>query len=184
MCDPASLLAAGSFAIGAAQSVTTYAAGAQEANNQRAYQAQATANAQAARIDTVNQLVARQGQETDKTAQALFDNKVRADQARARVDVSAGENGVLGNSIEVVARDYFAQQDRIDTATLRNNSMVQQQLEAEKTGADAQYRQRTTFQSIKEPSLIGLGLGIGGAAISAGSVWDRAQNGQTRSSTR
>lgn len=174
MCvDPASAAAMASFAIGAAQSVSSYAAKSADAEAARKYQAQEAYNAEIARNHTYDQLQQRETQEVDAASQALFDNSIRATKARATADTGAAEAGVHGNSIESVARGFYTEQGRIDASTVRNNSMVVQQLRTERTQADAQYRSRTNQPAIRGPSMIDLGLGIGAAGVDAYSLWNR-----------
>jgi len=162
-----------SFAIGAAQSVSSYAAKAADASAAQQYQAQESYNAQIARNNTYDQLAQRETQEVDAASQALFDNRVRATKARATADTGAAEAGVHGNSVESVARGLYMEQGRIDAATVRNNSMTVQQLRNERKQADAQYASRTNQPAIRQPSLADLGLGIGAAGVSAYELYQR-----------
>jgi hypothetical protein len=161
-----------SFAIGAVQSVSSYAAKSADASAAQQYQAQERYNAEVARNNTFDQLQLRESQETDAASQALFDNSIRAVKARATADTGAAEAGVHGNSVESVARGFYTEQGRIDAATVRNNSMTVQQLREERKQADAQYRSQTNQPTVRGPSVIDLGLGIGAAGIDAYSKWD------------
>ncbi len=174
MCvEPSTALAGASLAIGTAQAATKFAAGQEDAASQRAYQEQARYNAEVARNQTYNQIALRQRQEIDAASQALFDNAVRAIKARATADTGAAEAGVQGNSVEGVARNYFMEQGRIDSATERNTEMSVVQLQEEKKQADAQYKSRTNMPAVRNPSLIGLGLEIGGAGVNAYDLYTR-----------
>lgn len=175
MCDPVSL-AASSFAIGAAGAVSKYAAGQQDAAAQLSYQAQERYNAEVARNYEYDQINARQVQEADAAAQSKFDNAIRAQQAVATADASAADNGIEGNSVESVARNFYRQQGRIDASTDKNTQMQIQQLEAEKKGAQARYQQRTNFPEVRQPSMLGLGLEIAGAGVNAYDLFDRKTN--------
>ncbi len=174
MCvEPSTALAGASLAIGTAQAVTKFAAGQEDAASQRAYQEQARYNAEVARNQTYDQIALRQRQEIDAASQALFDNAVRAIKARATADTGAAEAGVQGNSVESVARNYFMEQGRIDSATEKNTEMSVTQLQEEKKGARSQYVSRTNMPAVRNPSLIGLGLEIGGAGVNAYDLYTR-----------
>jgi hypothetical protein len=167
MCDPATAMAGASFAIGAAQSVSSFMGKQQDAASMRGFQAQEAYNAEYARNQTYNQIGLRQQQEVDAASQALMDSQIRAVKAKATGDTGAGEAGVHGNSIESVARGVLREEGRIDAATLRNTDMSVDQLQEEKKSADAQFRSRTNFTPVRDPSVIDLGLGIGSAGLGA-----------------
>lgn len=166
-------MAGASLAIGAASAVTKYQAGMEDAAAQRQFQEQAKYNAEVARNQTYDQIAARQRQEIEAASQALFDNSVRALKAKATADTGAAEAGVHGNSVESVARGVYMEQGRIDSATERNVKMSVQQLQDEKKGARAQYISRTNLPAVRSPSLIGLGLEIGGAGLNAYDLFTR-----------
>lgn len=178
MCvDPLSAgLGLASFGIGAAGAISKYGAAASDAAAQAQYQAQERYNALYALGQNYNQIGARQVQERDSASQALFDNEIRAAQAVAKSQASAAEGGVEGNSVESVARDFYRQQGRIDNATIQNEGMAVQQLQEEKKQAQAQYLSRTNMPAIKQPSLLNLGLEIGGAGLQAFDLYDRRNN--------
>lgn len=181
MCvDPATGMAAASFAIGAAQSVSKFAAGQQDAASMRGFQAQEAYNAEYARNQTYNQIGLRQQQEIDAASQALMDSQIRAAKAKATGDTGAGEAGVHGNSIESVARGVLREEGRINAAALRNTDMSIDQLQEEKKAADAQYRSRTNFTPVRDPSVIDLGLGIGSAGLGAYDLYTRRNKKPTR----
>jgi len=171
--DPATAFAGASLAIGTASAVSKHAAGQADASAQLAFQAQERLNAEVARNYEYNQIGSRQIQEADASAQAKFDNSIRAQQAAATANASAADVGIEGNSVESVARNYFRQQGRIDAATEENTQMQIQQLQEEKKGASARYAQRTNFPEVRRPSMLGLGLEIGGAGVNAYDLWSR-----------
>lgn len=174
MCvDPATAMAGASLAIGTATAVTKYGAGMEDAASQRQFQEQQKHNAEVARNQTYDQIALRQRQEIDAASQALFDNALRAIKARATADAGAADAGVQGNSVESVARTYFMEQGRIDSATERNTSMSVAQLQDEKKQADALYKSRTNMPAVRNPSLIGLGLEIGGAGVNAYDLYQK-----------
>lgn len=175
MCFPGAetALSIGSFAVGAAQSVASFAGKQQDAASMRGYQAQEAYNAEFARNQTYNQLALRQQQELDAASQALMDNQIRAAKAKATGDTGAAEAGVQGNSVESVARGVYREQGRIDAAALKNTEMSVSQLQEEKKAADAQYRSRTNFSPVRDPSIVDLGLGIGSAGLNAYDLYTR-----------
>ena len=173
-------MAGASLAIGAASAVSKFSGAQEEAANQRGYQSQVAYNAEVSRNLSWNQIGMRQSEEADAATQALTDNQTRALKARALADTSAGESGVQGNSVESVARDFYMQQDKIDSATVRNNETSIQQLQMEKDQEQAKYAGRTQFPKIKEPSMVGLGLEIAGAGVSAYDTYDSMRNPRQR----
>jgi hypothetical protein len=173
MCDPITAMAGASFAIGAAQSVSGFMGKQQDAASMRAFQAQEAYNAEYARNQTYNQIGLRQQQEIDAASAALMDNQIRGAKAKATADTGAAEAGVQGNSVESVARGVYREMGRIDAATIKNTDMSVDQLQEEKKAADAQFRSRTNFSPVRDPSVIDLGLGIGAAGLGAYELYDR-----------
>lgn len=173
MCDVRMAMAGSSLAIGAAQAASKFGAASQDAASMAAYQAQERYNAEVDRNLKYNAINLRQQQETDAASQALFDNELRAEKARATADTSAADTGVSGNSVESVARDVYAQQGRIDSSTERNARMSINQLQNEKETVNSEYRSRLNQPAIKQPSLLGLGLDIAGAGLQAWDLYTR-----------
>jgi hypothetical protein len=90
--------------------------------------------------------------------------------------VQAGEAGVAGQSVEQVARDFYVQQGRIDSATERNLDMSLEALQDEKRQAEAQRISRSSFAPVRQPSPLSLGLEIAGAGVNAYSIYKRAKD--------
>lgn len=183
MCSPVAMAGA-SLAISTAASVAKYATEQQDFAAGNAYadrelqrQAQERYNAEVVRNYEYNQIGARQLQERDAAVQAMVDNQIRAIKAASTAEASAAESGVEGNSVESVARNFYREEGRIDTATERNLKMSVQQLQEEKKGSDARYRERTAFPEVRRPtnapSMLGLGLEIAGGALGAYDLFDR-----------
>lgn len=184
MCGPTEALAGASFAVGAASAVSKYGAAQQDAANQQAVNNQLAYNAEVDRNQKYNQIGLRQQQEADSEQQALFDNQIRAVKARGTADASAADGGVSGNSVESVARNVYMEQGRIDSASARNTRDSINQLQNEKESANSEYRSRTTFSPIKQPSALGLGLDIASAGVQAYDLYDSRQNGTGKTRTR
>lgn len=177
MCvEPTTALAGASLAIGAAQAIGKFGAGQEDASAALAYQAQQRQLAEYARNDQWNQIGKRQMQEVDAASAALFDNSIRGLKARDTAVVQGGEAGVSGNSVEAVARNFYREQGRIDSATERNLSMSLEQLQDEKRAAEAARVNRSTFTPVRSPSLMNLGLDIAGAGVNAFSIYKRASD--------
>ena len=173
MCEPTSIMAGASLAIGAATAVSKYGAAGQDAAAQAKFNGQQAYNAEVARNQKWDALNTRQIQEGDAAQQALFDNSVRALKAADSAEVSGGEAGVAGNSVESVARDFYRQQGRIDATTIRNTDMRVDALQDEKKGAETERLSRSQFAPIRQPSLVGLGLDIAGSAVGAYDLYGR-----------
>lgn len=182
MCEPATALAGASLAVGTATALSKYGAGQQDAASMTEFQRRQADQAEIARNDSWNQLGKRQHQEIDQASNALFDNSIRATKAADSAEVQAGEAGVAGNSVNSVARNYFREQGRIDTSTIRNTAMTVDQLQDEKRAAEAARVSRSSFAPVRAPSMLGLGLEIAGAGVSAYNIYDR-RNGKTRTTS-
>lgn len=180
MCNAPMAMAGASLAIGAAGAVSKYAAAGQDAAAATAWQAQQAQLAEIARDDQWNQIGKRQMQEVDSASNALFDNSIRAIRARSAAEVSAGENGVAGNSVEAVARNFYREQGRIDTANIRNTEMSVQQLQDEKRAAETARATRSSFAPVRQPSMLGLGLEIAGAGVGAYDLYSRYGNSKSK----
>ncbi len=178
MCEPTAIAAA-SFAVTAGQALLSYQAQGEEAANTRAYQQQQATVANRQYIAEANQLGTRQMQEMDRASSELIRNNLEAARARSKAATQANEAGVQGNSVEAIAQDIYAQQGAIDLATIRNTSQSVQQLQAEKEAAGQRLAGRTTFQPVRDPSLIGLGLGIVGAGASAAGTYYNVKKAQS-----
>lgn len=175
MCEPTTIMAGASLAIGTATAVAKHGAAQADAAAQRGFNAQQALNAEVARNGKWDQINTRQIQEGDQAQQALFDNSVRALKAADTAKVEGGEAGVSGNSVESVARDFYRQGGRIDATTIRNNDMSINALQDEKKGAESERMSRSQFKPVREPSPLGLGLEIGGAAVGAYGLYKRRQ---------
>jgi hypothetical protein len=185
MClDPATAMAAARFTIGTAQAIAGYGAKKEDAASLRAHQAQEAYNAEVARNQTWNSLSTRQMQDVEAGSQALFDNTIRAVKARATAETGAAEAGVQGNSIESVARGFYMEQGRIDASTERNVEMSVQQLQEDKKQAESQFRSRTNFPAIREPSVLDLGLQIGASGVNAFDLYSRRSKRPGTTTTR
>lgn len=176
MCvEPATGLAGASLAIGTAQAVGKFAAGREDTSAALAYQGQQRQLAEIARNDQWNVIGRRQNEEVDAASAALFDNSIRGLKARDAARVQAGEAGVVGQSVEAIATNFYREQGRIDSATERNLSMSLESLQDEKRQAEAQRISRSSFAPVRQPSLMNLGLEIGGAGINALSIYHAAK---------
>lgn len=156
-----------------------YQAQQQNAANVQATNATNAANAEQARALDQNNITRRQTQEVDSANSKLFSSRVGALRQTASAELVGADRGVAGNSLNAIVADYMSQAGREDAATIRNNSMVMNELQSEREQANMRARARATPQPTNEPSLIGLGLGIAGAGLGAYSDYkkfDRARN--------
>lgn len=158
MCDPGTLLAAGSFAVSAGSAVVGASAQAKQAKaNKKA--------AQGANAETYQALDTRANQEKDAATQTIMaaDRQARATDALART--SAGAAGVAGASVDAllagIAHDKFTAEDTIKT----NLGNTLSQIDAEKKGADATMQNR--INSAPPPNPFAVGLSIAGDALDA-----------------
>lgn len=132
------------------------------------------ANALAAMADTWRALGIRQQQEQQSAAQTIMQTDRQARTAKALASVSAGEAGVAGASVDALLTDINVQRLTADTTTERNLQMVQDQIQAEKTGAKVQAQNR--INAVPSPSGLQTGLQVLGAGLQFGTEYIRRKD--------
>jgi len=156
MCDPVSVLAAGSLAVEVGGKVADYIGQSKQAkaNKNAALAAQREETAQ------VN-LRAYQERQSAKTSIMQADRQARMADAEARV--SAGEAGVKGASVDALLNDISNQDSefRTETNTNLNNTLDQLQQQRRAIQVNTQNEINTNLP----PSPVGLGLNILGAGL-------------------
>lgn len=161
---PVAYLAAASMAIGTAGAVMQYKVGQQQASDQAAANAKTAENALTARNYQTQQLQTRAIQERDAASEKIFDTRIQALEGSASAENIALARGVQGNTVDALAREYWAKEGRGETAISKTANNTIQQLAAEQNGTQAQYENRLNSSPlVREPSLAALGLGIGTA---------------------
>lgn len=154
-------ISAASMVIGGASAVTGYMAQREAADAQTASNRATAASALQARNNTVAQLQTRALQERDAASEKMFEARVSALEGASSSSAKAAASGVEGNTVDALAREYWSKEGRTDAAIAKTANNTVAQLQAEQTGAQAQYEARLqSTPSVREPSLWGLGLGI------------------------
>jgi len=135
-------------------------ASAQEAANQRQYQ-----NSMKAMAANVNQTNAEHMQQREAAIQKLDENNMNARAARSTAQVSAGENGISGMSVDALLSDLGNRQQRFNSSVTTNYQNAEMAInnQRENIGIDA----ASQINSLKTPSMpdyAGAALRIGTAA--------------------
>lgn len=164
MCDPVSI------AVG-----LTIASGVSEyAGQQAAAEAQEEANDRGRELALQNRnlqirtLQNAEDEESRRASEALMDNSKAAEAARATAQVSAGESGVSGLSIDALLGDLERQEDqnKNDILQTQDFGQRQRQLDREGLGITAQ-SQINQMPLVQYPSFFETALKTGGKAYGA-----------------
>ena len=161
MCDPMTI-AIGSALAGAAGQVVSY-------QNQQAMYEQNRQNAMAAFRDNQKGLNDREMQEQDAAAQKRFDTSLQAKAAEATSEVSAGEAGVSGISVDALVGDIGARAGRATSNIDTNLDWTTSQLQAEKTAGAHQQTDR--INSVPAPNFADAALRIAGVGLNSASSY-------------
>lgn len=181
MAMAAPYLSAASMVIGGASAVTGYMAQQEQAKAQSAANAQTAQAALDARNHSMQQLQTRGLQERDAASEKLFESRIQAMEGASSAAAMSAAKGMQGTTVDALAREYYAKQGRQEQSitTTANNTL--QQLAAEQDAVQAQYESRiNATPSVKEPSLWGLGLGIGKSVSDGARDYVRAETLNTK----
>lgn len=169
MCEPTTIMAAGSFLaahLGTALTIASTAAG---IGGSIASYNQQNAMAKATRVNATNAyeqqsaaLTQREEQEQTAAAERRFQNQREYDAARASAIVSGEAGGVRGLSVDALLNDLAGQQGARQGAIDKNLDWSIQALQQDKLGAAAARDSR--INSAPHASGRGLALQIGGQA--------------------
>ena len=165
MCPPA-VLAAMSFAVGAAQSVMQFQAASAQVEQQNAYHEANKTNSMYAFMETQKQLTSRQSQEQEAAGAAKFDQNLATKKAMATEQVAAGEAGISGLSLDHLMRDLQGRTARYNDRIDENRDWAVNQLQMEKKGQGYVAVDRiNSVQKAIKPSFASVGLRILGSGI-------------------
>lgn len=153
-----------SFAVGAVQSIAQYNAQAEEAAATRKASLQAYANDQ-------NAIAHRQIQEADAGSQKVQQVNLEEAKKVSEVRLSASSAGVTGISVGNLVGDVTRQASQNRQNQFDNTKMAINQLQLERKSSQSQAQSR--INSAPRPSALGLIAGIGGAALSGMSTYNR-----------
>jgi hypothetical protein len=120
-----------------------------------------------ANLDAQNQAISeQQGQINDQATDKMGERAREALIERGRLKAIQGESGLIGNTQDrVVGESYFNESQ--DMASIEKNRLnAIKQSELDRKGINT--RGQGQLNQVKQPSLIGAGLQIGGAALTYG----------------
>jgi len=136
------------------------AAKAQERANQRQYE-----SALQARAANINQTNLMQQQEREGSMQKLEENNLAARAAQATANVSAGEAGISGLSVDSLIADLGTKQNRYNTSVETNFDRSVQAIEIQRENASINAAsQINQLKTPAAPDYVGAALRIGQAA--------------------
>lgn len=129
-------------ALSVAGAMAEYSAAKDAAAEQNAYYEQNRLEAQRAARDTYVHQQTRINEEREAASQTMFEDSVKALEARGSAYTSAGEAGVSGLSVDALVGNIFAKEGRQHMATLTNYEMKRDEVRAEmeQTRSNAQAR--------------------------------------------
>jgi len=168
MCDPATAIAAASFAIGTGSAVAGYSAQKAQGEQQEIYTSRvASASQEAAVRDYANQSLRIQ-QESDAAINEKEENQIAATKARGRAITAAGESHVSGLSVDALLQDFYGQEGRFNSAVDRNFQISSDYARAEMDSTQAQAQGRiNAVDPVIKPSFADAALRIAGSGVSS-----------------
>ena len=186
MCDPATL-AATTLIIGATSSISSYVGQAQAAQAQVSYQSQLEVarnqqiqeNAQIANASLRNEYTLegqRQLQDSAKASQDIQQESTAALKAKATAQVSVGEAGVEGLSVDQLMEDFDRQEGQYRDSVTNNREMSAAQSQMNMTAMQAQAQGQIASirpyvpSPVVQPSFLTPLLQIGGSSLE---TWDK-----------
>jgi hypothetical protein len=165
MCNPL-VLAAASFAIGGAQTVTSYIGEKQAAATQNALAQQNQQAANASLVREYADVQTRQIQEKDAAAVQKQDVAREARAARATTMAAAGEAGVSGLSVDALLADVYGKEATSKDRISQNSGFTTDNLTREMDGLKAKAQDRINSMPWSSgPSPFASALKIGGTAL-------------------
>lgn len=161
MCDPGTVLAAATLAIGTGSAIAGHVAQdkAAKANKQ---------NALAALTGTWKDLSLQEVQQQDATGLTIMQADRQARTADAQARVSAGEAGVSGASVDAVLGDISAQGSAFKQVQKKNLDMTIAQIERQKVAASVDAQNR--INSVRPANPFATGLTIAGLGVDFGNT--------------
>lgn len=167
MCDPISLGVAG-LALGATTAGASFMGQRQQAKAQSAYQRQASIAEQQRALQEQRAIRMRQGQEQEATNREINEMSKKAREAVSTAQVSAGEAGVSGLSVDALLQDYENQSLAYNMGLTRQQEMrdVQTGLALTDAGFRTVNRQIGINQPVRKPSFLEGGLGVASSGLS------------------
>lgn len=156
MCDPLTIIAGASLAIGAGSAIASHKA---QANASKANEA----NALQAMQESWKDISLQEVQQQDATALTIMQADRQARKADALARVSAGESGVAGASVDALLGDLSAEASAFKQTQGRNLDMTIAQLQREKISGRTVAQNR--INAVPPPNPFATGLTIAGMGL-------------------
>lgn len=172
MCEPATIIAATTLAVSAAQAGLGYVGQKAQAKQQAALYAQNAASANTSALNEYDNIGLRYQQEQAAASTELFDARQRALQEAATARTAASESGVEGVSIDKLYQDIDAQSGRVEERLTTNLLYTRDDLlsQAKSSAVNATNQINSVGRGFKV-SPLAAGLEIVGAAANAYSTY-------------
>ena len=165
MCDPVSLAG---LAIGAVSQVAGYMGAKNEASAQNQLAANNRIEANRAAADQYAATQNRMLQEQAAAGRDVEQADMTSAKARGTAQVTSGEAGISGMTVDSLIADYNAQQGKFERTTAQNLEMTQQQLRDNMDGVKAQTTSRiNSVQKAAKPSFLPYAIGIASSGLDA-----------------
>ncbi|MBV54166.1 MAG: hypothetical protein CL816_08970 [Coxiellaceae bacterium] len=167
MCDPVSLGIA-SLAVGATSAGASFVGQRQQAKAQSAYQRQASIAEQQRALQEQRSIRMRQGQEKEATNREINEMSKKAREAVSTAQVSAGEAGVSGLSVDALLQDYENQSLAYNMGLTRQQEMrdVQTGLALTDAGFRTVNNQIGINRIVSKPGFLEGGLRVASSGLS------------------
>ncbi len=173
MCDPATAMMAGGFAMNAGSQVMAHQGQVAQAESQNAWNRQrqelGTERALENYANQIMQARARQSQEREAAANEINEVNREARKRVSTAQVAAGESGVTGGSLQALLNDFHRQQLEFGTSVRRNlefrEDNIEDQLESVRLGTQGRI-EGLMFMPQQKPSFMGAALRIAGSGLS------------------
>lgn len=156
MCEPATIIAGASLAIGAGSAVASHKAQAKAAKANET-------NALQAMTESWKDISLQEVQQQDATALTIMHIDRQSRKADALARVSAGEAGVAGASVDAFLGDLSAEASAAKITEGRNLDMTLAQLQREKVSGRTVAQNR--INAVPAPNLFATGLTIAGLGV-------------------
>jgi len=169
MCEVTALgLGIANLALGATAAGASFVGQRQQAKAQSAYQRQASIAEQQRALQEQRSIRMRQGQEQEATNREINEMSKKAREAVSTAQVSAGESGVSGLSVDAVVNNYKQQEAAYRLALTGQQEMrdVQTGLALTDAGFRTVNRQIGINQPVRKPSFLEGGLGGASSGLS------------------
>jgi hypothetical protein len=156
VCDPATVLLVTSAALTIGGQAESYVAGKKASDTNKR-------NADLGLGVSLNTIATRKAEEADATQMTIMQADRQSQQAKAVTQLSAGEAGVSGASVDALISDISGRFGEVKTAEERNLSQKNAQLNRDASGAIVDAKNQVA--GVPAPSAFATSLAIAGTGI-------------------